>query len=71
MAVPLWPAVARSETPYGTRAILGGLPANGRYAAMPGFAAPLTARQNAQIATYVRNAWGNAAPATEISWNGG
>ena len=53
------------QTPYGTRAILGRLPANGTYAAMPGFAAPLTARQIAQIATYVRNSWGNAAPATE------
>jgi mono/diheme cytochrome c family protein len=47
------------------RTILGGLRAHGTYAAMPGFATMLTARQIAQIATYVRSSWGNAAPTTE------
>jgi mono/diheme cytochrome c family protein len=46
------------------RAVLGGLPAQESYAAMPGFAANLTSQQIADVANYVRQSWGNGAPAT-------
>lgn len=45
------------------RTILGGLPAQGEYAPMPGFATELTSDQIATLANYVRGAWGNNAPA--------
>jgi mono/diheme cytochrome c family protein len=44
------------------RTILGGLPAQGEYAPMPGFATQLTGDQIAGLANYVRAAWGNNAP---------
>jgi len=46
------------------RAVLGGLPAQDTYAAMPGFATRLTSVQIADVANYVRQSWGNGAPAT-------
>jgi mono/diheme cytochrome c family protein len=45
------------------RAVAGGLPAEGSYAAMPGFATILTTQQIADVANYVRTTWGNGAPA--------
>jgi len=44
------------------RTILGGLPAQGGYAPMPGYATSLTSGQVAEIANYVRISWGNGAP---------
>jgi mono/diheme cytochrome c family protein len=44
------------------RTILGGMPANGDFAAMPGFATMLTSADIAEIANYIRASWGNAAP---------
>jgi len=46
------------------RAVLGGLPAQESYAAMPGFATILSSPQIADVANYVRQTWGNGAPAT-------
>ncbi len=45
-------------------AALGGLPGGGSYGAMPSFAGTLTDRQIADVVNYVRNSWGNYAPAT-------
>jgi mono/diheme cytochrome c family protein len=45
------------------RTILGGLPAQGPYAAMPGFAQLIPSADIAGIANYVRDAFGNKAPA--------
>ena len=45
------------------RTILGGLPAQGEYAPMPGFATELTSDQIAGLANYIRASWGNNAPA--------
>ena len=46
------------------RAVEGGLPAQGTYGPMPGFATVLTSQQIADVANYVRTSWGNKAPAT-------
>jgi mono/diheme cytochrome c family protein len=46
------------------RAVLGGLPAQDTFAAMPGFAARLSSQQIADVANYVRESWGNGAPAS-------
>ena len=46
------------------RTILGGRPATGPYAAMPGFATILSSAQIADITNHVRTTWGNGAPAT-------
>lgn len=46
------------------RTILGGMPAHGEYAAMPGFATQLSTPDVATIATYVRSSWGNGVPPT-------
>jgi mono/diheme cytochrome c family protein len=45
------------------RAVLGGLPAQDTYAAMPGFAGILNSQQIADVTNYVRQTWGNRAPA--------
>jgi mono/diheme cytochrome c family protein len=45
------------------RAITGGLPAQGSYAPMPGFATVLSPDEIASVADYVRTSWGNGAPA--------
>ena len=45
------------------RAVVGGLPAQGTYAPMPGFATVLTAQEIADVSDYVRTSWGNGAPA--------
>ncbi len=46
------------------RALEGGLPAQGTYGPMPGFATVLTSQQIADVTNYVRTSWGNKAPAT-------
>jgi mono/diheme cytochrome c family protein len=46
------------------RAILGGMEARGSYAPMPAVGHALTDRQIADVANYVRQAWGNKAPPT-------
>ncbi len=45
------------------RVILGGLEAQGTYAPMPGIGASMTDQQIADVTNYVRQSWGNAAPA--------
>jgi len=45
------------------RTIVGGLPARGPYAPMPGFGELIPSAEIAEIANYVRSAFGNAAPA--------
>jgi mono/diheme cytochrome c family protein len=43
------------------KVVLGGIPAQGKYVPMPGFAAQLTDAQIAALANYVRTSWGNSA----------
>ncbi|MEO1191294.1 MAG: cytochrome c [Pseudomonadota bacterium] len=43
--------------------VLGGLPGGGSYGAMPSFAGKLSDQEVADVANYVRNNWGNFAPA--------
>ena len=43
--------------------VLGGMEARGPYAPMPGLGAGMTDKQIADVANYVRQAWGNGAPA--------
>ena len=45
------------------KVMLGGVPAQGKYIPMPGFAAQLNDQQIADLANYVRGSWGNQAPA--------
>jgi mono/diheme cytochrome c family protein len=42
--------------------VLGGLPASGSYAAMPGVGAQMSDQQVADVVNYVRTAWSNHAP---------
>jgi mono/diheme cytochrome c family protein len=46
------------------RVVLGGLSAQGTYAPMPGVGVGMTDQQVADVTNYVRQSWGNAAPAT-------
>ncbi len=55
-------AVAAQGPQNVIRVIAGGLPANGEYAPMPGFAAVLSDQQIADVSNWVRRAWGNGAP---------
>ena len=48
------------------KVVLGGVPAQGKYIAMPGFASQLTDKGVADIANYVRSSWGNTV-ATNVS----
>jgi mono/diheme cytochrome c family protein len=43
------------------KVVLGGIPALGKYTAMPSFASQLDDQQIADIANYVRTSWGNTA----------
>ncbi|MCS0495270.1 c-type cytochrome [Ancylobacter sp. MQZ15Z-1] len=53
------PAVTAAE-PYNViTVVLQGLPADGRYGAMPSFAGRLSDEQIAELANYVRTSWGN------------
>ncbi len=45
-------------------AVLGGLPGGGTYGQMPPFSPKLTNQEIADVVNYVRNSWGNYAPAT-------
>ena len=45
------------------RVILGGIEAQGSYAPMPGLGVSLNDQQIAEVTNYVRQSWGNAAPA--------
>ncbi|MBS9477153.1 cytochrome c [Ancylobacter sp. VKM B-3255] len=56
------PAVTAAE-PYNViSVVLGGLPASGRFSAMPSFAGRLSDADIADLANYVRTSWGNGAP---------
>jgi mono/diheme cytochrome c family protein len=57
-------AVAAQGPENVIRAVLGGLPAQGTYGPMPGFAKLLTQQQIADVANYVRTTWSNKAPPT-------
>jgi mono/diheme cytochrome c family protein len=57
-------AVAAQGPQNVIRAVLGGLPAQGTYGPMPGFATLLSPQQIADVTNYVRTSWDNAAPAT-------
>ena len=57
-------AVAAQGPENVIRAVLGGLPANGSYGPMPAIGASMTNEQVADVANYVRQTWGNGAPAT-------
>lgn len=55
------PAVTPAE-PYNVlMVVLGGLPADGNYSAMPSFAGRLSDGQIADVANYLRTSWGNKA----------
>jgi mono/diheme cytochrome c family protein len=43
------------------KVVLGGIPAQGKYTPMPGFASQLTDKGIADIANYIRTSWGNTA----------
>jgi len=45
------------------KVVLGGVPAQGKYVPMPGFATQLTDQGIADLANYVRTSWGNSAAA--------
>jgi len=55
-------AVMAGEPKNILSAVLGGLPGQGNYGQMPSFAPKLTDREVADVANYIRNAWGNSAP---------
>ncbi len=56
-------AVAAEQPDNVISAALGGLPGGGKSPAMPSFAGTLTDQQIADVVNYVRNSWGNYAPA--------
>jgi mono/diheme cytochrome c family protein len=45
------------------KVVLGGVPAQGKYAPMPSFSAQLSDQQIADLVNYVRTSWGNSASA--------
>jgi mono/diheme cytochrome c family protein len=50
------------------KVVLNGIPAQGKYVPMPGFANQLSDQQVADLANYVRSSWGNgAAPNTSAA----
>jgi mono/diheme cytochrome c family protein len=49
--------------PTSSRWCWGGVPAQGKYIPMPGFASVLNDQQIADLANYVRTSWGNQAAA--------
>jgi mono/diheme cytochrome c family protein len=57
-------AVAAQGPENVVRAVLGGLPAQGTYGPMPGFATLLSQQQIADVTNYVRTTWSNKAPPT-------
>jgi mono/diheme cytochrome c family protein len=57
--------VVRAKGPENVvRVVLGGLLAHGTYAPMPAVGAGMSDQEVADVVTYVRNAWTNAAPGT-------
>jgi mono/diheme cytochrome c family protein len=56
-------AVVASNPADVLKVVLGGIPAQGRYVPMPAFASQLDDQQVADIANYVRTAWGNGGSA--------
>jgi mono/diheme cytochrome c family protein len=46
--------------------VLGGLPAQGKYAPMPAIGAGMSNEEVAEVANYVRQTWANAAPPTAM-----
>jgi mono/diheme cytochrome c family protein len=57
-------AVKAKEADNVIRVVLGGLPATKNYAPMPALGSGMTDQQIADVANYIRTAWGNGAPAT-------
>jgi mono/diheme cytochrome c family protein len=56
-------AVVAPDPANVVKVVLEGVPAQGRYTPMPGFAAQLGDQQIADLTNYVRTSWGNAAAA--------
>ena len=61
-------AVTAAEPSNLIMAMLEGFPANGSWGAMGSFAQSLTDEQIADVANYVRTAWGNAAAPNATPW---
>jgi mono/diheme cytochrome c family protein len=56
-------AVVAQDAANILKVVLSGIPQQGQFVAMPGFADQLSDQQIADIANYVRTSWGNDAPA--------
>ena len=57
------PVVIAPDAANIVKVVLGGVPAQGKYIPMPGFASLLSDQQVADLANYVRTSWGNQAVA--------
>jgi len=57
------PVVIAPDAANIVKVVLGGVPAQGKYIPMPGFASVLNDQQIADLANYVRTSWGNQAAA--------
>jgi mono/diheme cytochrome c family protein len=57
------PVVIAPDAANIVKVVLGGVPAQGKYIPMPGFASQLNDQQIADLANYVRTSWGNPAAA--------
>ena len=57
------PVVIAPDAANILKVVLGGVPAQGKYIPMPGFASQLNDQQIADLANYVRISWGNQAAA--------
>ena len=57
------PVVIAPDAANILKVVLGGVPAQGKYIPMPGFASQLNDQQIADLANYVRTSWGNPAAA--------
>ena len=55
------PVVIAPDAANIVKVVLGGVPAQGKYIPMPGFASLLSDQQVADLANYVRTSWGNQA----------
>jgi len=55
------PVVIAPDAANIVKVVLGGVPAQGKYIPMPGFASVLTDQQIAALANYIRTSWGNQA----------
>ena len=57
------PVVIAPDAANIVKVVLGGVPAQGKYIPMPGFASLLSDQQVADLANYIRTSWGNQAVA--------